>query len=159
MAAGAGPVDYDAIYEVSVIDNTCPMDVESGYSLPVQLSQAPWGDVNTDVAQVPNGPPNESVGVVSDVVGILNKFSNLPGAMQKTRVDLVPCRVDFSIGIPDVVASLNAFTGGDYEETCGSGQCSDIGLCKGGPDHGTPCTDDIDCSDDICAGKRESADE
>ncbi len=58
------------------------------------------------------GPPNESVGVVSDVVGSLNKFSNSDGAMQKTRADLVPCNVDFNIGITDVVAALSAFGGG-----------------------------------------------
>jgi hypothetical protein len=70
--------------------------------------------------------------------------------MQKTRADLVPCWVDFSIGIPDVVAALSAFTGGDYEDGCGSGQCGPLSLCKGGADHGMPCTSDDDCSSDPC---------
>ncbi len=158
MAAGAGPVDYDAVYEVSAIDSSCPLNVATSYSPPVQILQAPWGDVNTDVTQVPNGPPNESVGVGTDVVGLLNKFSNLPGAMQKARCDLLPCRVDFVVGISDVVACLSAFSGGDYEDTCGSGQCGPLGLCKGtGDDHGTPCTNDDDCNSDVCFGKLEVA--
>ncbi len=157
MTAGQGPIDFEAVYEVSVIDNSCRMDDPLGYSDPVQLHQAGWGDVNENVAYVPNGPPNESVGVVSDVVGLLNKFSNLLGAMQKTRTDLVPCDVDFNIGIPDVVATLSAFTGADYEDTCGSGQCGcwnppscTFGLCKGGADHGQICTGDDDCNSDPC---------
>jgi hypothetical protein len=153
LAAGQGPIDFEAVYEVSVVDDSCRMDDPLGYSDPVWLHQAGWGDVNENVVQVPNGPPNESVGVVSDVVGLLNKFSNLNGAMQKTRTDLVPCDIDFTVGIPDVVASLNAFTGADYEDSCGSGQCGNLGLCKGGPDHGTPCTNDNDCNSDVCTGK------
>jgi hypothetical protein len=93
MAAGAGPVDFDAMYEVSAIDESCAMNVAANYSEPAQISQAPWGDVNTSVAQVPNGPPNESVGVVSDVVGLLNKFSNLPGAEDQDRPRAVPGRL------------------------------------------------------------------
>jgi hypothetical protein len=92
--------------------------------------------------------------VVSDVVALLNKFSNLPCAVQKTRADLVPCRVDFSIGIPDVVAALGAFAGEDYEGVCGTGQCGPSGLCLGGPDHGTACTSDNDCRSDPCASGR-----
>jgi hypothetical protein len=157
LASGAGPIDIEAVYEVSVIDSSCSMSDPNAYSIPAQLHQAGWGDVVTSVATCPNWPPEESVSVVTDVVALLNKFSNLPCAVQKTRADLVPCRVDFNIGIPDVVAALGAFTGGDYEDTCGSGQCGPLGLCKGGPDHGTPCTDDDDCNSDVCTGKLDVA--
>jgi hypothetical protein len=68
MAAGAGPINVEAVYEASLIDSACVIGLQSSYSDPAQDYQAGCGDVNTDVTQVPNGPPNESVGVVSDVV-------------------------------------------------------------------------------------------
>jgi hypothetical protein len=156
MATSTGPIDDPAVYNIQAIDSIFSLSCEWCYSAPLTITQPGWGDVNTDVTQVPNGPPNESIGVVSDVVGILNKFSNLPGAMQKTRTDLVPCRVEFNIGIPDVVAALSAFQGGDYEDTCGAGNCYCIDpecsakQCRGGPDHGILCETDDDCSSDPC---------
>jgi hypothetical protein len=129
----------------------------ANYSLAMPMTQAGYGDVVLNVADCPNGPPDGSVGVVTDVQAILNKFSNLPCAVQKARADLVPCVVDFNVGIPDVVAALGAFNGNDYEDSCGSGQCSELGLCKGGPDHGTPCTSDDDCSSDVCESGGEAA--
>jgi hypothetical protein len=150
MASGAGPIDIPAAYDIQVIDSACALSAEEAYSAPLTLTQAGFGDINTDVSTCPNGPPDGSVGVVTDVVGALNKFSNNLCAMQKARVDLVPCRVDFNVGIPDVVAALYAFQGRDYEDWCGTGRCGPLGLCKGGSDHGQACTNDDDCSSDPC---------
>ncbi len=150
MASSTGPIDLPASYDIQLIDNTCSLSNSCAYSFPLPMVQAGWGDVVLHVADCPNGPPNESVGVVSDVVSLLSKFSNNYCAPKKARADLVPCLVDFKIGITDVVAALGAFTGGDYEDTCGTGQCGPLGLCKGGADHGQPCTNDDDCSSDPC---------
>jgi hypothetical protein len=151
MASGAGPIDIPAVYDIQVIDSACSLSDEDAYSAPLTMTQPGFGDINTDVSTCPNGPPDGSVGVVTDVVGALNKFSNIMCAMQKARGDLVPCLVDFNIGIPDVVAALGAFTGGDYEDACGTGQCGPLGLCKGGRDHGIACETDADCSSDPCS--------
>jgi hypothetical protein len=150
MATSTGPVDDPAVYDIQVIDSVCSLSSEEAYSAPLTMTQAGYGDINTDVSTCPNRPPDGSVGVVTDVVGALNKFSNISCAMQKARVDVVPCRVDFNIGIPDVVAALGAFQSGDFEDTCGSGQCGPLSLCKGGPDHGLACETDDDCSSDPC---------
>jgi len=106
-----------------------------------------------DVSQCPNGPPEQSAGVVTDVVALLNKFSNVACAIRKTRADLVRCRIDFNINTTDVVGALSAFTGGDDENTCGTGQCGPAGLCKGGADHGTACLSDGDCRSDRCVSR------
>ncbi len=161
MVAGAGPIGDPPVgparYRIQAIDSDCMMTDEANYSPAMPMTQAGWGDVVLNVAECPNGPPEETVDVITDVVALLNKFSNLPCAIQKARADLVPCLVDASIGIPDVVASLGAFGGADYEDSCGSGQCSAVGLCKGGPDHGLPCTTDNDCNSDVCASEGEAA--
>jgi hypothetical protein len=154
MASSTGPIDVPAVYDVQVIDARCELDNESGYSEPSPMTHAGWGDVVLDVQECPNDPPEESIGVVTDVVAILNKFSNNNCAPKKARADLLPCNVDFKIGITDVVACLSAFTGGDYEDTCGTGQCGPLGLCLGGPDHNTPCTTDEDCGSDPCTWGR-----
>ncbi len=151
MATSTGPIDIPAVYDIQVIDSACSLSSEEAYSTPLTMTQAGYGDINTDVSTCPNGPPDGSVGVVTDAVGALNKFSNILCAMQKARVDLVPCRIDFNIGIPDVVAVLSAFQGGDHEDWCGTGQCGPLGLCKGGRDHGQACTTDDDCSSDPCS--------
>jgi len=156
MATSTGPIDIPAVYDIQVIDSACSLSDEGAYSAPLTMTQGGHGDINVDVSTCPNGPPNGSVGVVTDVVGALNKFSNIMCAMQKARVDLVPCRVDFNISISDVVAALGAFTGGDYADWCGAGSCYCIDpecsakQCSGGPDDGLLCETDADCSSDPC---------
>jgi hypothetical protein len=154
MAAGAGPIDMQAVYDVQVVEGTCSLTADSNYSPALRVFPAGWSDVVTDCSPTGNGypcgEPNGNVGVVTDVVAILSKFTNNDYAVQKTRAELLPCNVDFKIAITDVLQCLNAFQGDDYEDICGTGQCGPLGLCKGGPDHDTPCTTDDDCESDLC---------
>ncbi len=118
MASSTGPIDEPASYEVQVIDAVCNMSREEDYSEPLLWTQAGWGDVVLSVADCPNGPPNQNIGAVTDVVSILNKFANTNCAPSKTRTDIVDSRLapdlDFKIDITDVVQCLGAFTGGSY---------------------------------------------
>jgi hypothetical protein len=148
MASSTGPIDALAAYDVQAVDGTCMLQQENAYSDPLAVIQAGWGDVVLSVVDCPNGPPEESVGVVTDVVAVLNKFSNSHCAPKKARTDLQPNNVDFKIDISEVVRCLGAFVGDPYP--FGSGQCVDS-LCSGGPDHGIPCTSDDDCSSDPCS--------
>ncbi len=154
METSTGPIDVPAEYYVSVTDLTCRGTGEDSYSPPLEMTQAGWGDVVLSVADCPNGAPEESIGVVTDVVAILNKFSNSYCAPRKTRVDIHPHNVDFKIGITDITSSLGGFAGDDYPFGAGNCYCVDptctVKQCSGGPDHGNLCTDDSDCSSDPC---------
>jgi len=118
MASSTGPIDRPASYEVQVIDAVCNLGSEEDYSEPLLWTQAGWGDVVLSVADCPNGPPDQNIGAVTDVVSVLNKFANTPCAPSKARTDLVDSLLapglDFKIDITDVVQCLGAFTGGSY---------------------------------------------
>ncbi len=155
METSTGPIDVPADYYISVnTDASCRGTREDGYSPPLEMTQAGWGDVVLSVADCPNGAPEESIGVVTDLVAILNKFSNSYCAPRKARADIHPHNVDFKIGITDVTSSLGGFVGDDYP--FGAGNCYCVGptcalkQCSGGPDHDNLCTDDSDCSSDPC---------
>jgi hypothetical protein len=155
MATTTGPIDDPAVYNIQVIDSIFPLTgCEHCYSWPLTLTQAGWGDVVEDTSQCPNGPPDERVDVVTDVVAMLNKFRNDPCAVQKSRADLVLPNLDFKIDITDVVQCKDAFEGAHYPFGAGNCYCVDpsctIKQCSGGPDHGVLCETDDDCSSDPC---------
>ena len=88
-----------------------------------------WGDtVGPYKAGLGWLPPDGSVDII-DVVGILDKFRNLPGAPPIHRVDLIAfglgCRPDRSINIIDASMALDAFRGFTYAESTGgcTGPC------------------------------------
>jgi len=146
MASSTGPVDGLSVYNIQVVEGDCSRTVDGNYSAPLFVASAGWGDLVLSGADCPNGPPDESVGVVTDVVALLNKFTNSYCAPKKARADIQPRHVDFKIDISDVVLCLGGFTGSDYP--FGSGQCVG-GLCSGGPDHGVSCEDDAECDFDF----------
>ena len=80
-------------------------------------SKLVWGDVVLNIAGCPAGPPNLNIDVLGDVVGSINKFSNLNCAPKKTRVDLEPGAADFRVNFTDVLQGLGAFTGAGYPFT------------------------------------------
>ena len=59
-------------------------------------------------------PADASVDVTSDILAMINKFSNLPVAPAKSRVDVEPRIPDFQINISDVVFGLEGFSGLPY---------------------------------------------
>ncbi len=148
MATSTGPIDVPAVYEVQVVEETCSRTADRNYSPALRLVPAGWGDVVRDCSGCPCTAPEESVGVITDVLGVLDKLSNQDCAPKKARADLQPRNLDFKIDILDVVLCLGGFTGEDYP--FGTGQCVN-GFCSGGPDHGIPCSDDNECSFDPCA--------
>jgi len=154
MSTSTGPIDDPAVYDIQLIEYWSQLSCGYCYSDPLTMTQAGWGDVVTDVAQCPNGPPNGNIGVITDVIALLNKFQNRSCAPKKTRGDLYSYEVDFKIDITDVVHCLGAFVGGDYPFGAGNCWCVDpscsIKQCSGGPDHGTLCEADEDCSSEPC---------
>ncbi len=148
METSTGPIDAPAAYEVQVVEETCSRTADRNYSPALRLVPAGWGDVVEDCSGCPCTAPEESVGVITDVLGVLDKLSNQDCAPKKARADLQPRNLDFKIDILDVVLCLGGFTGDDYP--FGTGQCVN-GFCSGGPDHGIPCSDDAECSFDPCA--------
>jgi hypothetical protein len=151
MASSTGPIDVPSRYQVQVVEGTCSRTADRNYSPALTVTPAGWGDIVTDCSGCPAypcGTPDESVSVVTDVLGVLDKLSNQPCAPIKARADLQPGNLDFKIDILDVVQCLGGFTGNEYP--FGTGQCVD-GFCSGGSDHGTPCLNDSECSFDPCA--------
>ena len=103
-------------YELQAIPITCATTEEGNFGYKAARGTARWGDL---VGQFdPEGrhwpPPNGTVDVACDVVAALDKFSNLPSAPVKARVDLEPALPDLRVNITDVVMILDAFGGTTY---------------------------------------------
>ena len=108
--------NQQAIYQVQVIA-VCPL-VEDNFSSPLTVTQERWGDVLGDPG-CPVGTPGTGA-TISDVLGILNKFSNALCAIKKTRADLEPAALDMKINITDVLMALGGFGNGIYPFAAGS---------------------------------------
>ena len=99
-----------ATFSVRIVDQSCDILDEASYSAALTVTQPLYGDVLLSNATCPTGPPNNNPDI-SDVLGVLNKFSNAPCAAKKTRADLEPGNPDSKVGIPDVLQALNGFGG------------------------------------------------
>lgn len=104
----------DGTYNVQVIGEDCNLVIPDDFSASLMISTSIWGDVLADCASSPCGPPDDSVDVVTDVTGILDKFRNLLGSPAKSRSDLEPSLIDLLINISDVTFALNGFQGDTY---------------------------------------------
>ncbi len=109
-------ITADSAYDIQTLGQFCSISAES-FSPPLFITQPRWGDIVNDCTGCPCGPPNGSVDVVTDVVSLIKKFSNLPCAPIKTRADLEPGILDFRVNITDVLQCLNAFSGATYPFT------------------------------------------
>lgn len=112
-------------YELQAISNSCDYTAEASYSAPMLITNARWGDA---VGLFDGGaggwsPPDGSVDVTSDVIAVLDKFSNKATAPGKARVDLEPATPDQIINITDVVRALGAFSGLAYPFAPGTAPC------------------------------------
>jgi len=103
----------DGDYDIQVADETCLLNVEESFSVPLITRMSRWGDVVSDCTSLPCGAPNNSV-EITDVVSILDKFKNAITAASKARSDIEPGVVDKIISISDVTFGLGAFTGKPY---------------------------------------------
>lgn len=100
-------------YALAAVGENCDETIEGSFSSAVARTTGRWGDVVSDCSTAPCGPPNALV-EIGDVVAILDKFKNKPGAPVKVRVDLEPGTVDMLINITDVTYALSAFSAGAY---------------------------------------------
>lgn len=101
-------------YNIQVIGEECNLAIPEDFSAPLTISTSIWGDILMDCTSIPCGPPDDSVDVVTDVTGILDKFKNSPGSPAKSRSDLEPGLIDLLVNISDVTFSLNGFQGEQY---------------------------------------------
>ncbi len=108
---------WKAEYHVQVIEEACSLIYEDNYSPALPVTTSIWGDCVKDLATEPARPPDGSVGVTTDVTGVLEKFKNISGKQPLTsvRADVAPKILDMKIGISDdVTLVLDAFKGHKY---------------------------------------------
>ncbi len=109
------------VYDIQLVDSSCPLQDEDSYSVPLTMTQARWGDV---CGPGPGGAcsavADGSVDVQNDVLGVLGKFANT-FPLQKARADIDPGDDGFNNGpdlkvnvANDVLFALDAFTGAPY---------------------------------------------
>ncbi len=103
------------VYAIQVVNSNCSPNDEAGFSAPLTMTQAAWGDIcGPSLAGACTAVADGTVDVANDVLGALGKFANL-NAIQTARADLEPAEPDFMINVPnDVLYTLDAFTGGPY---------------------------------------------
>ncbi|UCC31590.1 MAG: hypothetical protein JSU86_04785, partial [Phycisphaerales bacterium] len=109
----------NGVYEVQVARDDCDLNVDGSYSDPLVITMSPWGDVVGSCAGYPCTPPDGSVGIPTDVTGLLDKFKNLGPpqfnpALTKARADLDYATPNKRIDISDVTFCLDAFRGDLY---------------------------------------------
>ncbi len=101
------------VYDIQVVGQACELASEASFSVPLTLTQAKWGDAvgpfDGDAGSWT--APDGNVSVAFDVVAILDKFSNRPGAPLKSRADIEPGVPDQKVNITDVTRGLDAFGG------------------------------------------------
>lgn len=117
----------NSVYGVQVINSACALGAEEGFSEALVLPTTAWGDA-VGVFDAGTGTwtaPNGTVDVPFDVVALLDKFANRPGAPIKSRADIEPAMIDFKINITDVTRALDAFTGAPFPFLPGSVPCAD----------------------------------
>ncbi len=102
-------------YEIWAVDCACDMFNGANYSGPVAWNTAKWGDTTHVLpSDCPRSSPNGTIDLILDCVGILDRFTNLPCAILKSRADIAPSDPNRIIDIMDAVRCVDAFRGGDY---------------------------------------------
>ncbi len=124
-----------------------------------------------DVVPLFNPPENRGEPDALDVVALVHKFKNVPGALSKTWAQLQPNVPDLNgdVNALDILAGVNAFKRLAYPFTgpcvcpstvtcgttpcntsapCGGGMC--VRTCVSGANDGEPCNNDTHCPDGTC---------
>ena len=112
-------------YAVQALASGCSAESELSYSVPLSMRLARWGDVAGRLEVGVWTIPDESVDITIDVLALLAKFSNRPGAPTKARADLEPATPDQKINMSDILRTIDAFRGLPFPfvaaEPCGEG--------------------------------------
>jgi len=112
-AKGGIPAQYD----IDVVEVGCIQMAPEDFSTFIRLEQSIWGDCVKDTSTQPARPPDGSIGVTTDVTGVLDKFKNISNRQPLTSVrsDVAPKTMDMKVGISDdVTLVLDAFKGANY---------------------------------------------
>ena len=97
-----------------MVDERCQANDLRGLSSPLVGTMSLWGDVAATSAGGDWPGPDGIIDIVTDVISVLEKFSNQPDAPIKARADVAPATVDRVISISDVTFVLDAFRGRPY---------------------------------------------
>lgn len=139
------------------VESTCP-DLGPAVTISTRRSG--------DVASPWNPPSAGTQPDPQDVVAVLNRFRNQPGAPGKTSTRVQPNHVDLNVDTAalDIVGTIDAFRGLAYPFSgpcscpssvvcnatpctsptpCGGGLC--VRTCSGGTNDGLPCQADANC--------------
>ena len=100
----------DGVYRIEVISELCDPGSGVGFSEPLEMTTATWGDTVRDRSSVPNPAADGYVNVV-DALAVLEAFATSPTAIVKQRADLEPACVDLKINVSDILSSLAGFSG------------------------------------------------
>ena len=124
------PIVPGAAFAVQAISQGCFNAGEPAYSMALPTPTAGYGDVTEFCDATGCNPPDGANGI-ADVLSLIAKFVNAPGAARKARADMQPSCVDFLIDIPDVLESLRAFTGLPYRftPTMPNDPCASMASC------------------------------
>lgn len=114
---------------------------EATCSQSLMVTTGRWGDVGEPFA--PNGTQPDS----GDVVAVVNKFRNQPGAPTKSRAQLQPNAINpqFDVGALDIVSTIDGFRGSAYPYS-GPCPCPSSFICS----NPTKCKSNNQCSNGSC---------
>ncbi len=107
----------DATYEVLAVPCGCDPNDPLNTSVSLPLATSRWGDVcGPSAGGVCALGPDNTVDFSNDLLGVLDKFSNLSTGVPKSRADIVAAdisnnAVDQTVSIADAVAITDAFRG------------------------------------------------
>lgn len=118
--SGSGIVPSGA-YDVQIVDEGCSASHEGNYSVPLTLNTSRWGDLVSDCFVDYCGPPNDITDFI-DIMAVVDKFKNLPGAPSKARADLAPGTTNRIIDFIDIGVIVEAFRNFPYTFP-GPGEC------------------------------------
>lgn len=104
-----------AIYEIQAISDGCNLGDELAYSDPVQIVMSSFGDVVGDCGIQPCSPPQGVIDFI-DITAAVDKFRNLPTAVQKARADVINNNTatpvpDRKVDFVDISSVAEAFRG------------------------------------------------
>lgn len=108
----------NATYLLKAIGRICEISVEGNYSAGLQvMTTALWGDLTGGDSSFPDGNID-----VLDIVVIVNKLKELPGAPSTPRADLYPGIPDQVVNALDITVAVYALKGFPFPFT-GPGVC------------------------------------
>lgn len=114
------------VYAIQAVEEACGAVLVATDAPALNLVNSAWGDVAgpfDPVAEQWTGP-DQRVDVVTDILAVLDKFSNRPNAPSKVRCDVEPTVPDQRVNISDMTHLIEAFRSRPYPFTPATVPCS-----------------------------------